>query len=246
MSTSNSTTITSNLASNSGNNTSTIIMNGDYSPPTSLNSHHQIQSVINNQPTRNGSTKMTIDHQPKKNTNHYGPISPPLSPNSVIDPFSVDYTLYATRYDHQQHHRFCQQRDSLIASPATPTPVAAQNCNSLNSRPRSRSGSASTMARMLDMFRGRSNSIATEHHKQHHHHHHCSCKPVSYFSLNFSLVCLATLDGRYLDSGVNPLNDMILLLNINCLEFYLIFGLFNFVIIRKYNYIDGIKSKLYL
>lgn len=79
--------------------------------------------------------------------------APPLSPSngapgSVIDPFSLDF-LYA--------------RSNSVCSDCS-QPVNSHYQSHAPQRPRSRSGSSgptSTMARVLDIFRGRSNSIAT-------------------------------------------------------------------------------------
>lgn len=90
-----------------------------------------------------------LDHQPN------GCISaPPLSPSngtgSVIDPFSLDF-LYA-------------RANSVVCPECTGQATTSHPHNShLPQRPRSRSGSSgptSTMARVLDIFRGRSNSVA--------------------------------------------------------------------------------------
>lgn len=79
--------------------------------------------------------------------------APPLSPSngtpgSVIDPFSLDF-LYA--------------RSNSVCSDCS-QPLTYHYQSHAPQRPRSRSGSSgptSTMARVLDIFRGRSNSIAT-------------------------------------------------------------------------------------
>lgn len=79
--------------------------------------------------------------------------APPLSPSngtpgSVIDPFSLDL-LYA--------------RSNSVCSDCS-QPLTHHYQSHAPNRPRSRSGSSgptSTMARVLDIFRGRSNSIAT-------------------------------------------------------------------------------------
>lgn len=155
--------------------------------------------VVNSQPTRNNcqTTSRIIDHQPltslsasssvRRRSSAYsrdsGIISAPISPNSVIDPFSVDYTLYnaCVRASGEQslinnNHCHCHHSDvnnnnnsvkhSSLSSPsAATTTITSATISSgslLINRPRSRSSSASTMARVFDMFRGRSNSIATE------------------------------------------------------------------------------------
>ena len=171
-------------------------------------SSQQQTIVVNNQPTRNNcqTTSRIIDHQPltslsasssvRRRSSAYsrdsGIISAPISPNSVIDPFSVDYTLYnacvrasvvnggeQSSLINNQHHCYYSdinnnsgKHSSLSSSAATAAAAAAASTittaatispgSSLINRPRSRSSSASTMARVFDMFRGRSNSIATE------------------------------------------------------------------------------------
>ncbi|KAI7690883.1 hypothetical protein SSS_02833 [Sarcoptes scabiei] len=183
--------------SSSSSTTSTSSNNGQQSPPpvppsslVSNNSHfpyNQGNICGINCPSRIGDKNSKIDA---------GQMSP-VSPNSVIDPFSLDYTIYnaAQRAAAGEFHGCCHYsiNESQVAGAATPSaqisqpsyPIAQQSSSGISTlsssnsslRPRSRSGSGSTMARVFDMFRGRSNTVASEHqpincHHHHHHHHH--------------------------------------------------------------------------